>query len=132
MVATTPKRSRCLQRHRHRAVAAGRDTEQGVGLALGADRVGPHQERYDLGDDVVLKPPAQAVDPERMSGVDPVFAIIGSVRGRDDGRRDLAPAHHPVELLQVQGVEKVVLVDVGAVEKQDEGVGDRRVVARRR
>ena len=45
--------------------------------------------------------------------------------------RDLAHAHHPVECFQTAGVQKVVLVDVGAVEEHDERVGDGRVVARR-
>ncbi len=131
MAATTPKRSRCLSRDRHRAVAAGRDGEQRVRFALGSDRIGAHQERYDLGDDMILKSPPQTVHPEGMNRVDPVRPIVHSVRGRDDGRGDLAHAHHPVECFQVERVQKVVLVDDGAVQEQDEGVGDGGVVPRR-
>ena len=59
IVATDAEEVAMLHRDRHRAEAAGRDAEQGMRLALGADGVGPHHERNDLGDDVVLEPAAQ-------------------------------------------------------------------------
>ena len=80
-MATAAKEITMLERDRHRPEAAGRDADQSVRLTLGSDRVGPHQEWYDLVDDMILKTTAQPVDPERMGGGDPVFPLVRSRPG---------------------------------------------------
>ena len=130
-VATTPKMSRCLSAIAIAPKPPAETPSKACPSTLRADRVGLHQERHNFGNEVILEATAQAVDPERMGGSHPVRSFVRSIRGRDQGRRYLAPAHHAVKHLQIAGVEKVVLVDVGTVEEQDGSIQKKSVELRR-
>ena len=79
-------------------------------------------------DDVVLESPTQASHPERVRGEHTVQSAVWSVGCLNHGLRHLAPVHCAVDRQQISRVEEVVLVDVGTVQKQNQGVRHRGVV----
>ena len=119
-VATAAKDVAVLNGQPHRTIPTGRKSNQCMCLPLRANRVIRHQERDDFLENMVLEAASEAVDIERIFGVEPIPSTVGAVGTGDDGRRKPTAYDQVVEFFEELRADKEMLVYIRHVEKQDQ------------